>query len=63
MNNPVELVGLNYTNLSNFDKALKATWVRRIIKGEEGWSIFPYHFKIHKIFLFGDIFLTTFGKM
>ena len=53
---------LNYLYLSNFDKALKVTWVRRIIKGEEGWSIFPFHFKIHKIFLFGDIFLNNIYK-
>ena len=53
---------MNYLNLFNFDRALKASWVRRIIKGEEGWSIFPFHFKIHKIFLFGDIFLDNIYK-
>ena len=51
--------GLKYPNVLALDKALKITLIRRILKGNEGWSIFPYYFNIHKIFLFGDIYCNT----
>ena len=56
LQNPVEQGGLKYLNLEIFDKALKTTWVRRIINEEEGWVTFPHHYKIHRLFLFGDIY-------
>ena len=59
INNPIEHGGLKYFNLSAFDKALKITWLRRILKENSGWCIFPTFFNIHKIFLFGDDYLNT----
>ena len=57
--NPLEHGGLKYSNLVSFDKALKITWLRRILKENSGWCIFPIFFNIHKIFLFGDDYLNT----
>ena len=37
---------------------MKTTWVRRIINEEEGWVTFPHHYKIHRLFLFGDIYFN-----
>ena len=60
--NPIEEGGLKYPNLAAFDKSLKITWLRRILKEDKGWCIFPTFFKIHKIFLFGDMYLNTLLK-
>ena len=60
--NTVEHGGLKYINLSVFDKALKVTWIRCILKVHEGWSIFPHNFRLHKIFLFGDNFINKIHK-
>ena len=43
-------------------RSLKITWLRRIIKENEGWSIFPNFLNIHKIFLFGDSYFDTIIK-
>ena len=59
LQNPVEQGGLKYLNLEIFDKALKTTWVRRIINEDEGWATFPHHYKIHRLFLFGNIYFDT----
>ena len=60
--NPIEYGGLKYPNLADFDKSLKITWLRRILKDDNGWCIFPTFFKIHKIFLFGDMYLENLVK-
>ena len=38
------------------DKALKASWSRRIYKENESWEIFPIHYGLDKISIFGDIY-------
>ena len=52
------LGGFIYTNLAIFDKALKANWSRRIYQVSEEWAIFPIHYSLDKIFIFGDIYLV-----
>ena len=54
--------GLKYLNLEIFDKALKTTWIRRITNEEEGWATFPLHYKIHKLFLFGNIYFDIISQ-
>ena len=62
LQNPVEYGGLSYPFLIDFDKSLKITWLRRIIKEKDVWSIFPNFLNIHKIFLFGDSYFDTIIK-
>ena len=62
LQNPVEYGGLSYPNLTNFDKSLKITWSRRIIKENQGWNIFPNFLNIHKTFLFANSYFNTIIK-
>ena len=45
-----------------FDKALKASWSKRIYQEGEGWAAFPMHYGLDKILIFGDIYLSKLKK-
>ena len=55
---PNILGGLGYPNRTTFDKALKASWSKRIYQKGEGWAFFPIHYGLDKILIFGDIYLS-----
>ena len=40
-----------FPNLTLFDKALKASWSKRIYQGGEGWAVFPMRYGIDKILI------------
>ena len=48
--------GLGLTNLSLFNSALKISWLKRLLSQTTGWAVFPIHFNIHKLILYGDEF-------
>ena len=42
--------GLNMINIREFEKALKLTWIRKLINGSPDWSEFAYASKIDKLY-------------
>ena len=42
--------GLNMINIREFEKALKLTWIRKLINGSPDWSEFAYASKIDKVY-------------
>ena len=45
-----------YPNLALFDKGLKSSWSRRIYQEDEVWAIYPIHYGLDKISIFGCIY-------
>ena len=42
--------------MSLLNSALKISWLKRLLPQTTGWTVFPIHFNIHKLILYGDEF-------
>ena len=60
--NPICQGGMGLTNLSLFNSALKMSWLKRLLPQSTGWAVFPIHFNIHKLILYGDEFARRISK-
>ena len=51
--------GLKLHNLSLFDRALKISWLKRCIKSNSKWTIFPKNFELWDVFTYGADYLVN----
>ena len=49
--------GLQFPNIRKIDITMKASWIKRLYKSNDGWAATPFHYGIHKIYEYGDVFL------
>ena len=49
--------GLQFPNIRKIDKIMKASWIKRIYKSENGWAATPFFYGLNMIYNYGDIFL------
>ena len=57
LENLIELGGLQFPNIRKIDMTMKASWVKRIYKSDEGWAATPIFYGLNKIYDYGDVFL------
>ena len=58
LENTNKLGGLKLTNITVFNNALKISWLKRLKNQDDGWELFPRHYKIHRMIIFGDRYLN-----
>ena len=49
--------GLQFPNIRKIYMIMKASWVKRIYKSDNGWAATPIFYGLNKIYEYGDIFL------
>ena len=49
--------GLQFPNIRKIDMALKASWLKRIFKWDDGLVAFPKMFKLELIYIYCDVYL------
>ena len=55
--------GLKLPNLSSFDNALKLGWLKRFLKSNSKWTIFPKVFELEGVFLYGADYIERIEAM
>ena len=51
--------GLHFPDIRKIDKIMKASWIKRIYKSENGWAATPLFHGLNMIYNYGDIFLQN----
>ena len=49
--------GLQFPDIRKIDTTMKASWVKRIYKSDEGWASTPIFYGLDNIYKYGDIFI------
>ena len=49
--------GLKLHNISRFDSALKLGWLKRFLRSNSKWTIFPKEFELEGVFCYGSDFI------
>ena len=57
LENLTALGGLQFPNIRKIDMTMKASWIKRIYKTDEGWAATPIFYGLTKIYEYGDVFL------
>ena len=55
--------GMKLHNLSVFDAALKLGWLKRFLKSNSKWTIFPKDFELEGVFYYGADFIERIEAM
>ena len=49
--------GLQFPNIRKIDISMKASWLKRLYKSDEGWASTPLSYNLDKLYAYGDIFI------
>ena len=49
--------GLQFPNIRKIDMTMKASWIKRLYRSDDGWAATPLHYGLGKVYDYGDVFL------
>ena len=49
--------GLQFPDIRKIDKTMKASWIKRMYKSDEGWASVPVFYGLNRIYEYGEVFL------
>ena len=55
--------GLKLHNIAIFDTALKLSWLKRFLKSNSKWTVFPREFELEGVFLYGVDYIERIEAM
>ena len=49
--------GLQFPDIRKIDKTMKASWIKRMYKSDEGWASVPVFYGLNGIYEYGEVYL------